>query len=136
MLQHEFETLYGKKVGKNEFEIINALYMLNDNETKQEFVTRYKKMSKEDLISEFVVLKQRRKDYEDGQDDRIEKLEEALYSVAIDAQMGHCDTIKQKVREVLGAFNVISYLWKNSSAQLGDDDIDVLMHIAEEGGAR
>ena len=44
MLKHEFETLYGKEVGKNEFEVINALHMLNDNETKKGFATRYKTM--------------------------------------------------------------------------------------------
>ena len=41
MTQQEFETLYGKTVAEKEFEIINAMYMLDENETKQDFVARY-----------------------------------------------------------------------------------------------
>lgn len=75
MLQYEFETLYGKEVGENEFEIINALYMLNNNETKQEFVTRYKKMGKDELMSAFIALNQRSKEYCNKQTARVKELE-------------------------------------------------------------
>lgn len=135
MLKHEFEALYGKEVGVNEFEIINALYMLNDNETKQEFVTRYKKMSKEDLISEFVVLKQRRKDYNHKLNARVKELENVMYEIMECAQLGHEVVIRQRIRKTLGHFNVINHLWKKN-IPLNNDDIDTLMHIAEEGGAR
>lgn len=66
MLQDEFETLYGKKVGEDEFEVINALYMLDNNETKQEFVARYKKMGKDELMSAFVASNQRSKEYSEN----------------------------------------------------------------------
>lgn len=75
MLKHEFEALYGKEVGENEFEVINGLYMLNDDETKQDFVIRYKKMSKDDLMSAFIALNQRSKEYSNKQTARARELE-------------------------------------------------------------
>ena len=118
MLQHEFETLYGKKVGENEFEIINALYMLNDNETKQEFVTRYKKMSKDDLMSAFIALNQRSKEYNHKLNARVKELENVMYEIAEDVQLSH---------EV-----VVNYLWKKD-IPLQNDDIDTLIFMAEKG---
>lgn len=56
MTQQEFETLYGKTVAEKEFEIINAMYMLDENETKQDFVARYKKMGKDELMSAFIAV--------------------------------------------------------------------------------
>lgn len=135
MLKHEFEALYGKEVGENEFEIINALYMLNDNETKQEFVTRYKKMSKEDLISEFVVLKQRSKEYNHKLNARVKELENVMYEIMEGAQLGHEVVIRQRIRKTLGHFNVINHLWKKN-IPLQNDDVDALMFMVENGKDR
>ncbi|MBQ6069963.1 MAG: hypothetical protein IJK84_10715 [Bacteroidales bacterium] len=76
MTQQEFETLYGKKVGENEFEIINAMYMLDDNETKQEFVARYKKMGKDELMDAFIRINDGSKKYTDGLNKQIKGLAE------------------------------------------------------------
>lgn len=135
MLQHEFETLYGKKVGENEFEIINALYMLNDNETKQEFVTRYKKMSKDDLMSAFIALNQRSKEYNHKLNARVKELENVMYEIAEDAQLSHEEVIRQRIRKTLGHFNVINHLWKKD-IPLQNDDVDTLMFMAENGKDR
>lgn len=135
MLQHEFETLYGKEVGANEFEIINALYMLNNDETKQEFVTRYKKMSKDDLMSAFIALNQRSKEYNNKQTARVKELEKVMLEIAEDAQLSHEETIRQRIRKTLGHFKVINYLWKKN-IPLQNDDIDTLMFMAENGGGK
>lgn len=135
MLKHEFETLYGKEVGENEFEIINALYMLNDNETKQEFVTRYKTMKKEDLMSAFIALSQRSKEVYNKQRERAMELEKTLLEVAIDVDLSHVETSRQKIRKTLGHFKVINYLWKKD-IPLQNDDIDALMFMAENGGGK
>lgn len=135
MLRHEFETLYGKEVGENEFEIINALYMLNDNETKQEFVTRYKKMSKDDLMSAFIALNQRSKEYSNKQTARVKELEKVLFEISEDAQLSHEEVIRQKVRQTLGHFAVINHLWKKD-IPLQNDDIDTLMFMVENGKDR
>lgn len=74
MTQQEFETLYGKKVGENEFEVINAMYMLDDNETKQEFVARYKKMGKDELMDAYIRLNSNSKKYTDGLNKQIKEL--------------------------------------------------------------
>ena len=66
MTKQEFETLYGKTVGENEFEVINAMYMLDDNETKQQFVARYKKMGKDELMDAYIRLNSNSKKYTDG----------------------------------------------------------------------
>ena len=135
MLQREFETLYGKEVGANEFEIINALYMLNNDETKQEFVTRYKKMSKDDLMSAFIALNQRSKEYNNKQTARVKELEKVMLEIAEDAQLSHEETIRQRIRKTLGHFKVINYLWKKN-IPLQNDDIDTLMFMAENGGEK
>ena len=74
MTQQEFETLYGKKVGENEFEVINAMYMLDDNETKQQFVARYKKMGKDELMDAYIRLNSNSKKYTDGLNKQIKEL--------------------------------------------------------------
>lgn len=66
MLQHEFESLTGQKVTEEQFEVINARYMLNDDETKGEFCNRYKAMSKEELLNEWVKLNAKSKEYSHG----------------------------------------------------------------------
>ncbi len=44
MLQHEFEGLTGLKVNENQYEVINGMYMRNDNQTKQEFCKSFMEM--------------------------------------------------------------------------------------------
>ena len=61
MLQHEFESLTGQKVTEEQFEVINAMYMLNDDETKGEFCNRYMQMSRTEVVNEMVKLNSRRK---------------------------------------------------------------------------
>ena len=56
MTQQEFEQLYGKKVSNTEYEVINAMYMRYPNETKQDFVARYKNMGKGELMDEFAAI--------------------------------------------------------------------------------
>lgn len=53
MTKEEFENLYGKKVQVGEFEVINAMYMLDENETKQQFVERFKKMNAAVMLANF-----------------------------------------------------------------------------------
>lgn len=53
MTQQEFESLYGRKVSVSEFEVINAIYMLDENETKQQFVERFKKMNAAVILANF-----------------------------------------------------------------------------------
>ena len=131
MLQQEFETLYGKEVGENEFEIINALYMLNNNETKQDFVARYKKMDRDELMSAFVALNQGSKEYSNKQTARIKELENVMYEIAEDAQLGHEEVVRQRIRKTLGHFAVINHLWKKN-IPLNNDDIDTLMFMADK----
>ena len=61
MLQNEFEGLTGLKVTEEQFEVINAMYMLNENETKGEFCNRYMQMSRTEVVNEMVKLNDRSK---------------------------------------------------------------------------
>lgn len=61
MLQHEFEGLTGLKVTEEQFGVINAMYMLNENETKGEFCNRYMQMIWTEVVKEMVKLNDRRK---------------------------------------------------------------------------
>lgn len=45
MLQHEFEQLAGIKVNESTYEVINAMYMSDDNMDKETFVKYFKKMN-------------------------------------------------------------------------------------------
>lgn len=96
MTQQEFETLYGKKVGENEFEVINAMYMLDDNETKQQFVARYKKMGKDELMDAYIRLNSNSKKYTDGLNKQIKGLAERA---AVAEQM--VAELKQDMHELL-----------------------------------
>ncbi len=44
MLQHEFENLTGLKIDKAQYEVINGMYMCDDNQTKQEFCKCFMEM--------------------------------------------------------------------------------------------
>lgn len=66
MLQQEFESLYGKKVSEAEYEIINGLYMLDENTDKKQFVDKYKGMTKEELMNAFVILNLQSKKHTDS----------------------------------------------------------------------
>lgn len=44
MLQHEFEKLTGLKIDEAQYEVINAMYMSDDNQTKQEFCKSFMEM--------------------------------------------------------------------------------------------
>lgn len=44
MLQHEFEKLTGLKIDEAQYEVINAMYMCDDNQTKQEFCKSFMEM--------------------------------------------------------------------------------------------
>ena len=66
MLEHEFESLTGLKVTEEQFEVINAMYMLNDDETKGEFCNRYMAMNKEEMLNEWVKVNAKSKEYSHG----------------------------------------------------------------------
>lgn len=127
MTQNEFEALYGMCVGKNEFEVINALYMLNNDETKQAFVARYKQMTKKDLMSGFAAVVQ------DGIEwrNRAVKLENALIKAAVQAENGYSESIRITVRNTLGTTKVIRCLYEDNIS-LRDDDIEYLIGMAEK----
>jgi hypothetical protein len=44
MLQHEFEQLTGVKITPEQYEVINGMYMCDDNQTKQEFCKSFMEM--------------------------------------------------------------------------------------------
>lgn len=44
MLQHEFQKLTGLEITGAQYEVINAMYMSNDNQTKQEFCKSFMEM--------------------------------------------------------------------------------------------
>lgn len=44
MLQHEFQKLTGLEITGAQYEVINAMYMSDDNQTKQEFCESFMKM--------------------------------------------------------------------------------------------
>lgn len=73
MLQHEFESLTGITVEAGEYEVINAMYMLNDDETKQDFCKRFMEMDKADLLREWVKVNAQSKAYSHGLKKRYEE---------------------------------------------------------------
>ena len=56
MTQQEFENLFEQTVTPEEFEVINSMYMQNENESKQDFVARLKKITLPLLLSEFAQI--------------------------------------------------------------------------------
>ena len=56
MTQQEFENLFEQTVTPEEFEVINCMYMQNENESKQDFVARFKKMNLRILLAEFAQI--------------------------------------------------------------------------------
>ena len=44
MLQHDFEQLSGVKITPEQYEVINGMYMCDDNQTKQEFCKSFMEM--------------------------------------------------------------------------------------------
>lgn len=57
MLQHEFEKLTGLKIDEAQYEVINAMYMSNDNQTKQEFCKSFMEMGLMTHVNYVVNLK-------------------------------------------------------------------------------
>ena len=51
MTQKEFENLFEQTVTPEEFEVINCMYMQDENESKKDFVARLKFMSKPSLLA-------------------------------------------------------------------------------------
>ena len=56
MTQQEFENLFEQPVTPAEFDVINSMYMQRENESKQAFVARLKKMDLPNLLGEFAVI--------------------------------------------------------------------------------
>ena len=63
MTKQEFEKLYRAEVTEDAFELINMMYMLDENETKENFVARFKNMSKLDVLDECQKVIRNIKDY-------------------------------------------------------------------------
>ena len=56
MTQQEFENLFEQTVTPEEFEVINCMYLQNENESKQDFVARLKKITLPNLLAEFAKI--------------------------------------------------------------------------------
>lgn len=134
MLQNEFEGLTGLKVTEEQFEVINAMYMLDNNETKQDFCKRYMKMGRTELIDEMVKVNAQSKKYTNGLLARVKELETEMLHIAVQAQEGHLASVREGVRKVMGRFKVIRHLWQRN-VPLNEEDINTLMFMAEKGGA-
>lgn len=123
MTQQEFETLYGKTVAEKEFEIINAMYMLDENETKQDFVVRYKKMGKDELMSAFIAVTARSNRHTEAvtarameaerevkkRDQKVADLEQELHDFlqmsAVYLHSYQTDVLTEAIREKMGTLN-------------------------------
>lgn len=57
MLQHEFENLTGLKITMDQYEVINGMYMCDDNQTKQEFCKSFMEMGLMSHVNYVVKLK-------------------------------------------------------------------------------
>lgn len=134
MLQNEFEGLTGLKVTEEQFEVINAMYMLDNNETKQDFCKRYMQMDRTKLIDEMVKVNAQSKKYTNGLLARVKELETEMLHIAVQSQEGHLASVREGVRKVMGRFEVIRHLWQKN-VPLNEEDINTLMFMAEKGGA-
>ena len=129
MLQHEFEALYGKEVGADEFEVINGLYMLNNDETKEQFVARYKKMSKADLMRDVVAANQKSKEY----DRNLRKEKEGAVARAMQAER-ESERLRQELKkyEAMGnEYNKVYDLAKSVAIQCHSFDGDSAIPFIE-----
>lgn len=57
MLEHEFEKLTGLTIDRGQYEVINAMYMRDDNQTKQEFCKAFMEMGLMGHVNYVVNLK-------------------------------------------------------------------------------
>ena len=60
MLQHEFEKLTGVEITPEQYEVINGMYMCDDNQTKQEFCKSFMEMGLMSHVNYVVRLKAER----------------------------------------------------------------------------
>ena len=57
MLEHEFEKLTGLTIDRGQYEVINSIYMRDDNQTKQEFCKAFMEMGLMGHVNYVVNLK-------------------------------------------------------------------------------
>ena len=57
MLEHEFEKLTGLTIDRGQYEVINGIYMRDDNQTKQEFCKAFMEMGLMGHVNYVVNLK-------------------------------------------------------------------------------
>lgn len=124
----------GLEVTEEQFEVINAMYMLDNNETKQDFCKRYVQMGRSELIDEMAKVNAQGKKYTNGLITRVKELEAEMLHIAVQAQLEHLASVRDVVRNVMGRFNVIRHLWQKN-VPLDDEDINTLVFLAEKGGA-
>jgi len=151
MTQQEFETLYGKTVAEKEFEIINAMYMLDENETKQDFVARYKKMGKDELMSAFIAVTARSNRHTEAvtarameaehdckkRDQKIAELEQELHDFlqmsAVYLHSYQTDVLTEAIREKMGTLNYYKELLAAGCTPT-KTDLEAFVKALEEAG--
>ena len=131
MLKQEFEKLTGLDLTDNEFEMVNAIYMLSENETKQEFAMRFAKINKVELLSACaqVLLKYRKKD--EQQFKEIGFLKDVLMDIAVYLHKGEFEKTISLIKNLIGRKEVIIALWRNK-VRLTSTDIDDLIDIVQK----
>lgn len=131
MTKEEFEKMTDVVLTDNEFEMVNSIYMLSENETKQEFALRFAKINKVELLSDCaqVLLKYRKKDEQQRSEIRV--LRGVLMDIAVYLRKGEVEKTFSLLKNLVGRKDFIIALWRNA-VPLTSDDIDDLIDIVEK----
>lgn len=131
MLKEEFKELSGLDLTDREFDMVNAIYMLSENQSKHEFAQEFLRYNKDILLSACAqVLDEYRKKNEQ-QFKEINVLKDTLMKIAVYLRQGEVGAIYSLIKNFLGRKKYLVELWRNHIG-LSSDDIDELIDIVQK----
>lgn len=127
MLKEEFKELSGLDLTDREFDMVNAIYMLSETESKDEFALRFAKFNKYELLSACAQVLEKSYEKNNNQWHEIKAKENVLLEVAELIRKGHYEDAVIKIKNCLGNYIVIRHLWERA-IPLIDEDIRTLIY--------
>ncbi len=131
MLKQEFKELTGLDLTDNEFEIVHAIYMLSESESKDEFALRFAKINKCELLSACALVLEKYRKKDEQQIKEIRFLKDVLIDIAVYLHKGEFEKTISLIKNLIGRKEVIIALWR-SKVRLTSTDIDDLIDIVQK----
>ena len=116
MTQNEFEALTGRKVSLDEYEVINGMYMCNENQPKAEFCEMFEAIGLMDHVRQVVELKRQLR----AAAASTELLHKSLERVCDKVRKESCARIAAEAR-LLAVAEVVRTMESDESAKGGEE---------------